>query len=282
MGCAWKAYVSLLPSWLRDAVDVRGREDLLELRLRLGLPPEIVSLRGSQWLNRGITRDDLNFCINAASQYSPWSSETVSMGYITAPGGHRLGLCGVAPAAVQAPTGVRDITSLCLRVARDFPGISKSLGKSMDSILIIGRPGSGKTTLLRDLLRQRSEYSAGSVCVVDEKGEIFPSFGNEFCFPVGKRTDVLTGYRKTEGINMVLRNMCPSIIAVDEITAKEDCEALIHAGWCGVKLIATAHAENKRDLLIRPVYKPLVDSGLFETLITLQEDKSWRLERMNR
>ena len=79
---------------------------------------------------------------------------------------------------------------------------------------------------------------------------------------------------------MVLRTMNPAIIAVDEITAAEDCDALIHAGWCGVQFLATVHAGNRKDLYSRPVYKPLIKSGLFENLIILQPDQSWRIERM--
>lgn len=282
MRCAWSAYINLLPLWMREPVDRSGREVLLELRLRIGLPPELMTIHGSKWLSRNVVRDDLSFCINAASQYSPWAYDTTSFGYITAPGGHRIGLCGVISGTADRITGIREPTSLCLRVARDFPGISGTLAEEPGSILIIGKPGSGKTTLLRDMIRKKSEHYPGSICVVDEKGEIFPSIGPSFCFPIGRRTDVMTGCRKTDGIDMVLRNMSPDTIAVDEITAQEDCSALIHAGWCGVKLMATAHAESRKDLYARPIYRPVVDSGVFDTLVILQSDKSWRLERMNR
>lgn len=281
MRCAWSAYINLLPLWMRETVDNLGRDVLLELRLRIGLPPELLTINGAKWLSRNVTRDDLSFCVNAASQYSPWAHDTVSSGYITAPGGHRIGLCGVVSGTADRIAGIREPTSLCLRVARDFPGISGTLAEYSGSILIIGKPGSGKTTLLRDMIRRRSEYHSGSICVVDEKGEIFPSVGPSFCFPIGKRTDVITGCRKTHGIDMVLRNMSPDTIAVDEITAQEDCKALLHAGWCGVKLIATAHAGNRSDLLARPIYRPIVDSAIFDILVVLQSDKSWRLERMN-
>jgi stage III sporulation protein AA len=80
---------------------------------------------------------------------------------------------------------------------------------------------------------------------------------------------------------MMLRSMGPSCIAVDEITAEEDCKALIQAGWCGVSLLATAHAANKQDLLSRNVYRSIVDCGLFDTLLVMLPDKAWRLERMN-
>ena len=69
-------------------------------------------------------------------------------------------------------------------------------------------------------------------------------------------------------------------VALDEITAERDCEALLNAGWCGISLLATAHASGKRDFMERPIYRPLVESRLFDTLLILQTDKSWRIERV--
>jgi stage III sporulation protein AA len=120
----------------------------------------------------------------------------------------------------------------------------------------------------------------GSVGVVDERGELFPSFQGASCFPPGSRTDVLTGAPKGQGIEMLLRTMNPTTIAVDEITAAEDCISLLHALWCGVDMLATAHAGSIRDLLKRPVYKPLVDSRVFSTVLVMQPDKTWREERI--
>ena len=79
---------------------------------------------------------------------------------------------------------------------------------------------------------------------------------------------------------MALRCMGPSTIAVDEITEEEDCNALIRAGWCGIDLIATAHAGSKQDLFGRKIYAPIIQSRLFSTLVILHEDKSWHIERM--
>ena len=79
---------------------------------------------------------------------------------------------------------------------------------------------------------------------------------------------------------MALRTLSPACIAVDEITSQEDCQALLSVGWCGVELLATAHAKDAKDLLRRKIYQPLADSGLFDTLLILQPDKSWRMERM--
>ena len=233
----------------------------------------------SEWLNEIVSVDDITFTVNSASRYSPWSASTIRRGYITAPGGHRIGLCGDAVMQNGEMTGIRNPNALCIRIARDFPGIASKAPNS-DSLLIIGRPGSGKTTLLRDLIRNRSNAEGGSIGVVDERGELFPVSRGMSCFDTGKKTDILTGCGKAQGIDMALRTMGPATVAVDEITAEEDCEALLRARGCGVRLLATAHAAGVDDLRSRPVYRKLCESGLFSVVAVLGRDKSWKLERM--
>lgn len=276
MICAWDALISLLPQDMRCDVNKHGAAVLQELRLRLGQPVEMVLSKGSIWLTRRVKEQDLSFVINAASRYSPWSATTIAQGYITTRGGHRVGISGACIIQNGAMNGISQPTSLCIRVAKDFPGIGNGC-ELTGSVLILGPPGSGKTTLLRDLIRRRAETGTGCVAVVDERGELFPVVAD---FPKGKRTDVLTGCSKSQGIEIALRTMGPAVIAVDEITAKADCDALIHAAWCGVDLMATAHASNIQDLREREVYKPLAKSGLFQTVLVLSRDKTWRRERI--
>jgi len=277
MKCAWQELLSILPPLIRSEVDALGKETMQELRLRLGHPPELVFCTDRISLPTNVVQQDLQFVINAASKYSPWLAETLSQGYLTAPGGHRIGVCGEAIVKDGRMTGIRDLSSLCIRVARDFPGMIRDRSLSSGSVLIIGKPGSGKTTFLRDLIRLRSASGTGSVAVVDQRGEIFPFASN---FMSGQRVDVMTGCNKKEGMEVMLRTMGPETIAVDEITSEEDCNGLLHAAWCGVSLIATAHAASKFDLLNRPVYKPLINGNIFDTLVILQKDKSWKVERM--
>ena len=175
---------------------------------------------------------------------------------------------------------IREVSSVCIRVARQFPGIGERAAEFTGNILILGRPGSGKTTLLRDIIRCKSQRGS-VVCVVDERQELFPCIHGTSVFQQGDNTDILSGCPKDQGIEMAIRVMNPDMIAVDEITAKGDCDALISAGWCGISLLATAHASNKNDFFERPVYKPLVESKLFDTLLILQADKSWRTERIH-
>lgn len=273
MMCAWDALLGILPRRMRQEVDEQGRYIMQELRLRQGSPPELVLKGESKWMDCRCSREDIAFCIQAASRYSPWAADSVKKGYLTAPGGHRIGLCGLALYRNGQMTGLREITSLCIRVARDFPGIAKKA--PMDgSVLILGAPGWGKTTLLRDLIRQRSLRE--TIAVVDERGELFPEG-----FDTGRRTDILRGCRKEEGLEQVLRTMGPGCIALDEITASEDCNGLLRAACCGVTLLATAHAGSLNEFLTRPVYKPLADKNIFQWIILMHPDKSFTAERTN-
>lgn len=273
MICAWKELLGILPAWMRTDVDRLGRNSLQELRLRLNDSAELCLKTGQQYLNRNINVDDLNFVINAASKYSPWSAASMAKGYLTAPGGHRIGICGTAVCKDGQVSGIRDISSLCIRVARDFPGIAQTAATLKGSILILGAPGWGKTTLLRDLIRKAAEREC--VGVIDERGELFPEGLQK-----GRRMDVLTGAEKRDGIDRILRTMGPSTIAVDEITAPEDSEALLQASNCGVRLLATAHASSAADFLKRKVYRPLVEYHVFDDLIILRSDKTFFTERM--
>ena len=260
---------------MRKDVDSLGKETLQELRLRISHPPELVCAGGSAWLPQDTSQEDIAFVIHTASRYSPWAVGTVAKGYLTSKGGHRIGLCGDVVIKEDRPTGIRTASSLCIRVARDFPGIAAKAAGAYGNILILGPPGSGKTTFLRDLIRQISNSDAGSVAVVDERGELFPTG-----FYTGRRTDVMTGCKKGSGIDMLLRTMGPTCIALDEITEEEDCLALIKSCGCGVRILATAHGSALEDLKRRPIYRDLLSSGIFQTAIIMTLDKSWHIERL--
>lgn len=273
MNCAWKELLSILPPRIRGDTDRIGRETCQELRLREGAPPELVLGNKLHFLNGSVTREELDFVVNTASRYSPWAAASMSKGYLTAPGGHRIGLCGTAIINNGAMTGIRCLRSVCIRVARDFEGISKPMGRINGSVLIVGAPGWGKTTLLRDLIRSVSED--WHVAVVDERGELFPQG-----FKTGPLTDILSGCPKSIGIEMMLRTMGPAYIAVDEITAPEDCEALLEAANCGVNLLATVHGASMQDIKQRPLYRTLLENPVFQTCVIMFKDKTWRMERI--
>jgi len=275
MKCQWDKLLEVLPPKFRQDVDRLGRESMEELRLRRGRPAELVFPGRKSLMHKICAQEDMDYVINAASGFSPWAAGSVAQGYITIPGGHRIGLCGEWVEQHGQVTAIRRVSGMCIRVSRSFPGIADKAPGS-GSLLILGPPGAGKTTLLRDLIRKRSELGS-AVSVIDERGELFPVGG---LFDPGPRTDVFTGCKKETGVDMALKTMGPVCIAVDEITSAADCQALISAGWCGVELLATAHAANCGDLHRRSIYKPILECGLFSQALVLQRDKSWKLERV--
>lgn len=274
MTCAWKELLAVLPMWMRKDVDMLKSESLREIRLRINSPPELVVSGRRVWLARSVSREDLDYTVNAASMYSPWAAATAARGFITAKGGHRIGLCGETVCREGALSGFGKITSLCVRVAGDFPGIASGLEKVTGSILILGAPGWGKTTLLRDLIRQISQKE--TVCAVDERNELFPPE-----ILSGKCLDVLSGCDKRTGITMLLRTMSPVSIAVDEITEPEDVEALLQAANCGVRLLATAHAASISDFRSRCIYRPLLKNRVFDVIVLLNQMNTYTVERMS-
>ncbi|MBQ1729435.1 MAG: stage III sporulation protein AB [Oscillospiraceae bacterium] len=273
----------LLPHNLRDRARELKREERAsceEFRLRLGYPASVVMPEGERSMGGDpVTKRELGFVLEAATGASVHSaSSRLAEGFITAKGGFRVGLCGAVGLSGGEPGGFTSVSSAAIRISREHKGACVPIidsvysGGEVRSTLIISPPGGGKTTLLRDLVRYISDAAGGPrVGLCDERSEIAAFFDGEPTMDVGRRTDVLDGCPKARAVSMLLRSMNPGVIAIDEITAEEDAEAMTRAAHCGVKLIATAHAALRTELAERPIYRALLASGVFEELIIIRK-----------
>ena len=81
-------------------------------------------------------------------------------------------------------------------------------------------------------------------------------------------------------MELLLRTMNPQWIAVDEITAAEDVASMDRCAYCGVGILATAHGNGREDLSRRPLYRQMVERNLFQSLVILDRNKTFRVERM--
>lgn len=219
----------------------------------------------------------LEECFLSMCEYSIHTHlQDIAQGFVTLRGGHRAGIAGSCVTEKGNIIGIRDISSICLRVARDFPGCAKELTEIVETIdgglLIAGIPGSGKTTLLRDLARSLSDNCNAkhhTVAIVDERGEIAASFHGQPQLNVGVCCDVLTGYSKNAGIEIAVRTLAPEFVFCDELGGSDEINAFRQSICRGVRIVATVHARNYPELISRAGMRELLKTGAFSGIAFL-------------
>ena len=266
-----------------------------EVRLRQGQPITLVHAGGDAFLGRGGTlcpdpaaapalpEAELQRTFQLLAQGSVYAwEEELARGFLTLPGGHRAGICGRAVVRDGHLQAIRPVTALNLRLAREIPGVARTLlrylvgpGGGLRATLFIGPPRCGKTTVLRDLIRLASEGAPAEklmgqkVAIVDERSELAGCLNGVPQRRVGPRTDVLDACPKAEGMMLLVRAMSPQVLAVDEIGGAAEAAAVREACYAGVAVLATAHGGTYAEVAARPALAALINEGAFARSVVL-------------
>ena len=269
-----------------------SREQATEIRLRAGRPLSVV-VEGKAMapLNPRtgqpvvIGAEELKRMLRKMCEFSLYThQEEMQKGYLTLRGGHRVGLAGTAVYTGGQVTGLRELSSMNIRIAREVFGSADKLipyvKPRLHSLLIAGPPGSGKTTVLRDLLRQLGDSGLPGIALVDQRGEIAAVKDGIAQNQVGDCCDILTGYSRGEGIQMALRNLGPAVIACDEIGEEEDVQAILSGANSGVCFFATIHGERLEQLERKTAYQELQRAKVFDYVVLLRAGNGNRVHQI--
>jgi stage III sporulation protein SpoIIIAA len=255
--------VSVLPGPLQAAVRALPSQQVLEVVMDLGRPPEARLVdRVDRLREEPVLREDLEHVL---AQVGPPGDDNRAGIERTL---HRV-------SAIRNRKG--KVVGLTLRVGRAIYGtidMLKDLIGSGRNILLLGRPGVGKTTKLREVARVLADDLHKRVMVVDTSNEIggdgdvpHPGIGT------ARRMQVSRPDRQHDVMIEAVENHMPEAIIVDEIGTSAEAAAARTIAERGVQLVATAHGNTLENLVLNPTLSDLV--GGVQT-VTLSDEEARR------
>ncbi|MCQ2513562.1 MAG: Flp pilus assembly complex ATPase component TadA [Ruminococcus sp.] len=264
----------------------------MEIRLRINRPLAVVCPDITYYVTKQggisstpaidslliVSRADISDTFNNICNHSVYARQNeIINGFVTLNGGHRAGICGTAVMSGGNISNIRDLSSINIRIAREYKGCSaelvKRLGKTSGGLLVCGVPCSGKTTVIRDYARYLSIEQFKNVAVIDERGEIAGMAGGTFQNDIGL-CDVYDGYKKYDGMMQAIRSMAPDYIVCDEIGSDSDIKAISHCVNSGVNIIATVHSANEKELMSKVNLVRILQTRAFSKIVFLSNKNS--------
>ena len=282
-----KMFEQFLPSRICGALNKLNKKGLQEVRIRVKQPVIVRFGRNFYLGEDGITDqkefalvcsyDEMQEIIYKACECSiyAYNNELKEL-FITLKDGQRIGVCGETVFEDGKIKTIKNFSSINIRLLHQVPNCSLNAlpflcdENGIFNTLIVAPPGAGKTTFLRDLCYQFSnKHIVDNLLLIDERGEIAQKIDDETIFNVGENTDVLSYSTKEFGIMNGIRVFTPNVVLMDELANSQDVMAIDYAIGSGVKIVATAHAQNLVELFKKPHFKSLLEQKVFERFVVL-------------
>ena len=265
--------------------------DLNEIRMRVDAPI-IVTVRNKKYFlgetgfcdkEKAIVMDYLSlqsFVYNLCENSVYTINDYLKCGYITLPHGVRVGITGEVVTENGLVKTIKNFQAVNIRIPHVIKGCSLPVlellieNEQFLNTLIISPPGCGKTTFIRDIVYQLSKHDyPWNVLIADERNEIANITAGESNIDLGGFCDIYTNSSKQFAFCYGIRSMRPDLIVTDEIDIDKDLITIKDACNCGVKVLATIHAEDIRQLKNKRGFDEILKNKLFDRYVVLSSKK---------